>query len=295
MMHTLPLARILVIVGPTAGGKSAAALNAALQQPAFIINADSMQLYRDLPILTAQPEKADLSAAPHKLYSILEPQERLSAGQWLVKARAEITKALAQNHLPIVIGGTGLYIKALLQGLSPIPEVPDDIRAAAVAAQQSLGNPGFHAALAARDPEMAVCIHHMHTSRLLRAWEVLEATGKSLLHWQSLPPDGPPTDWHFEIKLIQPPREELYRRCDARFLQMIERGVLKEVQAFQSRLESGDVLATTPLTKALGFKALSQHLKGEITLEAAMIQAQTETRNYAKRQITWFRHQLPKV
>lgn len=287
-----PKQRILVIAGPTAGGKSAAAMGEAARQPSTIINADSMQVYKDLPILTAQPEAKDLDAAPHALYGFLAPHERLSAGQWAARARETIETALTDSRLPIIVGGTGLYIKALMEGLSPIPKVPKDIREQAVMMQQKLGNPGFHAALSQRDPEMAARIHPMHTSRLLRAWEVLEASGKSLAYWQKQKRDAPPASWHFDVRLIEPPREELYARCDARLIDMMARGALDEVAAFQARIENGEIPASTPLIKALGFRPLRDYLAGTLNKEEALAQAQAETRRYAKRQITWFRHQL---
>lgn len=283
---------IYIIYGPTASGKSAQALEMAARTNGVIINADSMQVYDALHFLTAQPSRAEQDQVPHKLYAVLGPAQRCSAALWRGMAMAEIEKALASGRTPIVVGGTGFYIKALLQGLSPIPDVPEEVRMAAEKKQQALGNPAFHAELEKRDSVMAAKLNPNDTQRLIRAWEILKATGKSLAYWQSLPPEGPPADWRFERRFVNPPRETLYRRCDTRFDQMLQSGILDEVKAFGDLIACGDVPEDAAITNALGFKPLCDHLRGGLPVEEAVAQAKQDTRNYAKRQITWFRNQM---
>lgn len=315
----IPPQTIHIIAGPTAGGKSAKALKMAAETGGVVINCDSIQLYEGLPLLTAQPSKKDMKDVPHRLYACLHPNKICSAGNWRELVIPVIEDVLAAGQTPIVVGGTGLYIKALMEGLSPVPDIPPDIRAAAVEKQKKLGNPGFYEALKKRDPVMAGRFHPGHTARLVRAWEVLEATGKSLADWQKMPREGPPEHWQFEVHKVMPARAELRGRCDERFLQMIERGALEEVERFAARVESGEVEPTVPLTKALGFSVLLSYAKskgseqgenqaglstgGPLTgilekeppvtsLDEAIARAQAATRQYAKRQTTWFRNQL---
>jgi tRNA dimethylallyltransferase len=283
---------IHIVAGPTAGGKSAFALNLARQCGGVVINADSMQIYDGLAILTAQPSDADKKSIPHLLYGALHPNENCSAGIWREMAGEAIGDVLKQNKTPIVVGGTGLYIKALLEGLSDIPQTPADIREAVVRKQKEFGNPGFHEELKKRDPVMAARFHPNHTARLVRAWEVLEHTGRSLADWQKEAKLAPPAHWRFEIHKIMPDRAELHRRCEDRFLKMLDHGALEEVSAFNRRTRSGDVRPDALLMNALGYKALRDHLAGKITLENAIVKAQAQTRQYAKRQVTWFRNQL---
>lgn len=283
---------IHIIAGPTAGGKSALALALAAERNGVIINADSMQVYDGLPILTARPGEEDMQRAPHALYGVLHPNDPCSAGLWRTMAMDAIEDAFAAGRTPIVVGGTGFYFKALMEGLSPIPEIDPAIRAAAVALQKDLGNPGFHAALAARDPVMAARLHPHHTARLLRAWEVLEATGKSLAVWQAMPKAGPPQGWTFAVQKILPPRDVLYASCDARFLKMLDAGAMEEALAFQARIDSGEIRPDVLLTHALGFRQLVEYGNMRMDKESAIAAAQTETRQYAKRQMTWFRNQM---
>jgi tRNA dimethylallyltransferase len=253
---------VVVIGGPTASGKSGLALSLAKAKNGTIINADSMQLYDGLHRLTAQPSAEDLAEAPHALYSCLKPDQLCSSAIWRDMALAEIEKSIAAGRLPIVVGGTGFYIRTLLLGISPIPDIDPAVRERANALQKELGNPTFHAELAKRDPVMADRLHPFNTQRLVRAWEVLEATGKSL-----------------------PERKKLYEQCDQRFGQMIAAGVLEEVRAFKPQ-------AGWALAKALGYPELTSHLAGNLTLNEAIDMAQRTTRHYAKRQVTWFRHQI---
>lgn len=283
---------IHIVAGPTASGKSAKALELAQSQNGVVINCDSLQIYDALPILSAQPTPEDRAAAPHRLYGALHPNEVCSAGNWRQMVFPVIESTLKEGKAPVICGGTGLYIKALTEGLSPIPDIPEEVRARAVALQKELGNPAFYEALRERDPAMAERFHPFHTARLIRAYEVIESTGRSLAEWQEMEREAPPAHWRFEIHKIMPERDELRMRCDARFDWMMENGVLEEVAAFDARLETGEVTEGVPITKALGFKPLRAYLRGEISRDEAVERAKAETRRYAKRQVTWFRHQL---
>ena len=283
---------IHVIAGPTASGKSAAALDLAARENGVIINCDSLQIYDGLSILTAQPDADEQSRAPHRLYGTLHPNDVSSAGDWRNMVIPIIEDVIRGRQTPIIVGGSGLYIKALIDGLSPMPDIPDDIRAATTAKQKAIGNPAFHAALKIRDPAMAARFHEHHTARLVRAWEVLEATGKSLAHWQEMPRIKPPENWDFRIQKIIPERSILRGRCDARFTWMLDNGALQQVESFQARIDNGDVRPDVPLTKALGFKPLRDYLHGGISLDTAAEKAKAQTRQYAKRQTTWLRHQI---
>lgn len=276
---------VVVIGGPTASGKSGLALSLAKAKNGTIINADSMQLYDGLHRLTAQPSAEDLAEAPHALYSCLKPDQLCSSAIWRDMALAEIEKSIAAGRLPIVVGGTGFYIRTLLLGISPIPDIDPAVRERANALQKELGNPTFHAELAKRDPVMADRLHPFNTQRLVRAWEVLEATGKSLAEWQALPMSTPPAHLKFLSCTLLPERKKLYEQCDQRFGQMIAAGVLEEVRAFKPQ-------AGWALAKALGYPELTSHLAGNLTLNEAIDMAQRTTRHYAKRQVTWFRHQI---
>jgi len=283
---------IYVVGGPTASGKSSRALCLADQHDGVIINADSMQIYDGLQTLTAQPPAQDLAQAPHLLYSHLHPNDDCSAGNWREMVEPIIAEVLNSGKTPIIVGGSGLYINALIYGLSPIPDIPDDIRQAANQKQAELGNPAFHALLAKHDPVMAERLEPHNTARLIRAWEVLQFSGQSLSVWQQKPLLGPPDDWHFDVSLIMPERDVLYDRCNRRFVQMLDQGALEEVDAFNKRIEGGEVKSNALLAHSLGYRPLLAYLKGDLSKESAIERGQTETRRYAKRQVTWFRHQV---
>lgn len=279
----------MVIAGPTASGKSALALALAQALDGVVINADSMQVYRELSVLTARPSRADCAAAPHRLYGILPAAEPCSAGRWRALARAEIARAAAAGKLPVVVGGTGLYLRALTRGLAPVPEVPPAVRGAAKARLDRLGAAAFHDALARRDPAMAARLRPSDPQRLVRAWEVLEATGRSLASWQQEPAEPPSDDEPvFHTFILNRPRAELYAACDARFLRMLEAGGLDEVRA----VDALGLDPQLPAMKALGLPELRRHIRGELDLAQAIAAAQQATRRYAKRQATWFRHQM---
>ncbi len=286
---------IHIIAGPTASGKSARALELAEQTDGVIINCDSMQIYDGLKILTAQPSKADLKQVPHLLYSHLHPNDTCSAGNWREIVQPIIENILSQGKSPIIVGGSGLYIKALTEGLSPMPDVPQEIRDAAVKKQKDLGNPDFHAELKKRDSVMADRFHPFHTARLVRAWEVLDATGKSLSEWQKLERLAPPKNWDFKIEIIIPERSVQHQRCNDRFLWMMDNGALEEVEEFSKKINNNEIRDNVALVKALGYPQLLSYITGNMSKEDAIERAQARTRQYAKQQVTWFKNQINKV
>lgn len=281
-------ASVVVVTGPTASGKSGLAVALAQRLEGVVINADSMQVYEDLQILTARPGPAALAQAPHRLYGVLPGREACSAGRWRGLALEEIEAALAAGRQPILVGGTGLYLKALREGLAELPDVPAAHRAAAQARHAELGGEAFRAHLAERDPESARRLHPSDRQRLIRAWEVLEATGRPLSAWQAGETLSA-APYRFLDVVVLPPRQDLYAACDGRFAAMLEAGALDEVRSLLAQGLSPNL----PVMKALGVAELAAHLRGEITLEAAVSQAQQATRRYAKRQITWLRTQGP--
>lgn len=278
-----------MVAGPTASGKSALAAHLARAFDGIVVNADSMQVYRDLPILTAQPSGEEGAVPPHRLYGFLALDDSCSADRWARLALGEIEAAHAARKLPILCGGTGLYLRALMQGFSPIPEIPPEVREAARALLQEIGAPALRERLAAHDPETAARLHPNDPQRIARAWEVWRATGRPLSAWQKLPPT-PPAGLRFLAFVILPERAALYRRCDARFLAMVGQGALDEVRRalalYPPERRKG------PGFKALGFAELAQCAGHPERLEVAIAAAQQATRNYAKRQVTWFRHQM---
>lgn len=277
---------VLVVAGPTASGKSALALVAARAFGGTVINADSMQVYRELPVLAAAPDAAARAAAPHALYGVLSAAEPCSAGRWRAMATAAIDHAHAGRRLPIVVGGTGLYLKTLMEGIAEIPDVPATVHQATRARMEALGPEAFHRMLHARDPETAGRLRPGDRQRLIRAWDVLEATGRPLAAWQAAPPAPPPL--RFAVVAILPPREAVYAACAARLDAMVEAGALDEVR----RLLDMRLDPALPAMKAVGVPELAAHLRGECALREALAAAAQATRRYAKRQTTWLRHQI---
>ena len=278
---------ILLISGPTASGKSRLALAVAEQFRGTLINADSMQIYRDLAVLTARPGTAEIDRAPHRLFGVLDASELCSAARWLSLAEAEIAAAARAGRLPIVVGGTGLYLKALLKGLAPVPLIPEEVRRAARALHKDLGGARFHAALAERDADAAARLNPGDRQRLIRAYEVVAATGRSLMDWQRA--QACAMRPAVAAVLLLPPRASLNPAIDARFAAMAQGGALEEVRAIMARHLSPDL----PALKAVGLRELARHLRGEIPLEVAISEAQQASRRYAKRQMTWLRTQMP--
>lgn len=278
---------VVVVAGPTASGKSALGLDLAAEMDGAVLNADSMQVYRELHLLTARPGPADIAHVPHSLYGMLPGREVCSAGRWVEMAAAEIAACRAAGLLPVVVGGTGLYISALIDGLSPIPAIPAEVRSRCRALMDEIGNDRYHALLAERDPETAERLHPGNTQRLIRALEVLEATGRSITDWQR-EPNRRVVDADFHTILLAPPREALNAAIDRRFDVMMEYGAMAEVRA----LDAQGLPEDAPIMKALGVPELRAHLHGECSLAEAVSRAKTATRQFAKRQMTWFRGQL---
>jgi tRNA dimethylallyltransferase len=279
----------VLIAGPTASGKSAFALALAEATGGVIINADSMQVYRDLRVLTARPAPEEEAQVPHRLYGYVDAAVNFSAGAWVADAANALTEAHAQNRLPILVGGSGLYFKVLTRGLSAVPPIPPDVREDVRARLARDGVEALHAALMQCDPASAERLKPRDRIRIARALEVVEATGRSLTDWHrdGLPPLLPPGA--FTAVFLSPERDDLYARIDARFGAMLKAGALDEVAALAARRLD----PLLPSMKAHGVPALIRHLNGELRLEEAAVIGRADTRHYAKRQFTWFRHQLP--
>ncbi len=279
----------MLIAGPTASGKSALALALAQRTGGVVINTDSMQVYRDLRIITARPTTGEEAQVPHRLYGHVDAGVNFSAGAWVTDAARVLGEARAQGQLPIFIGGSGLYFKALTRGLSAVPPIPPDVRDAVRARLEQHGVEALHAELAQRDPVSAERLKPRDRTRIARALEVVEATGRPLPDWHrdGLPPLLPQGE--FDALFLAPDREKLYARIDDRFGAMLDAGALDEVAALATRRLD----PLLPAMKAHGVPALMAHLKGEISREEAAEIGRADTRHYAKRQFTWFRHQLP--
>lgn len=284
--------KILVVAGPTASGKSDLALKIAqqvLNNKAVIINADSLQIYKNLPLLTAQPSQTDFNSVPHKLFAYLEPYENCTAGIWAEQAKEQIEKAFDHGITPILVGGTGLYIHSLLFGLAHIPDIPDEIRSEAVDMQTSFGQEKFYQQLCKLDPNVEENIKPNDKQRSLRAWEVFQHTKKSIYDWHLEQTDEQSYD--ISAIFLFPDREQAYQKANSRFEKMIDMGVLEEVRAFKDKYSEHQF--TSP---ALGYEELSDALDEKISLEEAIEISQRITRNYIKRQMTWFRNQtVPKI
>jgi len=281
-------AAAILIAGPTASGKSALALRLADKLGGVIVNADSMQVYRDLRVITARPTPGEEARAPHRLYGEVDAAENYSTGQWLRDVAYVLDEVKAQGRVPILVGGTGLYFKALSAGLAAVPPIPADIRAQVRARLQSEGAPALHAELARLDPATAQRITCNDRSRVARALEVALATGRPLSDWhrEGLPPL---IDAKRAAKVfVTCERAELVARIEARFAAMLEAGALEEVRALAAR----KLDPLLPAMKAHGVPWLVRHLAGEITLDEAAAGAIMDTRRYAKRQLTWFRNQI---
>lgn len=281
--------KAVLIAGPTASGKSALALELAQKTGGVIVNADSMQVYRDLRVITARPTIEEEARVPHRLYGHVDAAVNFSAGSWVTDAAAALAEARAQNRLPIFVGGSGLYFKALTRGLSAVPPIPAKIRDSVRVRLERDGVEALHAELARRDPASAERLNPRDRTRIARALEVIEATGRSLTDWHrdGLPPLLPPGT--FSALFLGLDRDQLYARIDARFDAMLKAGALEEVAVLAAR----HLDPLLPAMKAHGVPALIRYLKGEITLEEAAVIGRADTRHYAKRQFTWFRHQLP--
>lgn len=284
--------KAVLVAGPTGAGKSAFALLLACAWAdhggARIINADSQQVYRELRVLTARPTADDEALVSHRLYGFLSVADPCSAGRWRAWALAEAEAAWNAGELPIFVGGTGLYFRALTRGLADIPEIPPAVRTKAEEHLRKWGPRGLHEDLSHRDPVMAARLDPTDRQRVIRAWEVLEGTGVSLADWQEAGPDEPRLPGSAIKYVLSLPRELLRARIEERFRTMIADGALAEVAA----LRDAGFDRELPAMKAQGVRALLRHLEGDITLDQAIALAQASTRQYAKRQMTWLRHQM---
>lgn len=285
-------AKAVLIAGPTASGKSrlALAIAAAAGRPAVIVNADAMQVYAELRVLTARPTAAEERRAPHRLFGHVSAATRYSAGAWLRDVREVLSEARDASALPIVVGGTGLYFRALEGGLAAIPPIPPAVRARLSAFLAERGPAALRRRLGAIDPESARTVRPGDTQRMLRALEVVEATGRPLTAWQGAGGARPLLDDAETLRLVlAPDRAELHRRIDARFDAMLEAGALDEVRA----LRALELEASLPVMRAIGLRELAGHLEAGVPLADAAAAAKTASRRYAKRQETWFRNQMP--
>ncbi len=282
------MAEITLIGGPTAGGKSALALQLAQRTGAAVINADAIQLYADLRVLSARPSPQEEAVADHRLYGVADAGDGWSVGRWLRVAEAELAALRKEGRPAVIVGGTGLYFLALTRGLADVPAVPAAVRRAAEARLETEGEAAFRTALRVVDPAAEARIAPGDRQRLVRAWEVAEATGRALSAWQS---DQAPvlTTGTYRAVVVEPDRATLYARCDARLDAMVDQGALEEAR----RLLARGLDPALPAMKAVGLRELGQHLTGELSLEDAAALARQETRRFAKRQLTWFRNQTP--
>jgi tRNA dimethylallyltransferase len=280
----------VLLAGPTASGKSALAIRLAEAFGGAVVNADSMQVYRDLSILTARPGPADLARVPHHLFGHVDGSINHSVGLWLTDADTTLARLRSEAVLPIVTGGTGLYFRALERGLAQMPRVPDEVRARIRSEAEGQPTAALHARLAACDALTAAGLRASDRQRILRALEVVAATGVPLAEWQRAEASAPLLRPERCLRLfLAPERGDLYRRIDERFEAMLEAGALDEVAALaQRRLDPA-----LPVMRAHGVPGLIRALEAQSTMEDAVAGAKADTRHYAKRQFTWFRHQMP--
>ena len=280
---------VILIAGPTASGKSALALELAEKRGAAIVNADSMQVYRDLRIITARPTPDEEKRVPHRLYGHVDAAESYSVGRWFDEAAAALTQTISRGQPAIMVGGTGLYFSTLTRGIAAVPPIPAEIRREVRGRLDAEGVTALHAELQLRDPAAAARLKPGDRARITRALEVVLATGRSLTQWHE---DNMPArvDLASAVKIfLMPNRDELGLRIDARFDAMMAAGALEEVRALAAR----NLDPNLPAMKAHGVPWLIRHLRGEISMTEAVAQAKRDTRRYTKRQATWFRNQLP--
>ncbi len=284
--------RAILIAGPTASGKSALAIRLANDLSGVIINADSMQVYSDLHIITARPDADEEKLAPHRLYGTIDGAEACSAADWAGMAMAEIERAWEKGLIPILVGGTGLYFKALLEGIVTIPPIEAAIRQKVRADVSKFGPQAMHAKLKELDVKAYERLEPADSQRISRAMEVVLSTGRALSDWQDDPQEGPLSklddEGHIAKIIIDIDRKTLYERCEHRLDIMIEVGALDEIATLRKR----DLDPSLPIMKALGVPSLGDYLQGNMTLEEALIAAKTQTRQFSKRQLTWFRNQF---
>jgi tRNA dimethylallyltransferase len=276
---------LVVIAGPTASGKSALALALAQQNGGVIVNADSAQIYRDLPILSAAPSPEECTIAEHRLYGVQDGALPCSAADWAEMARREVAHIHASVRTPILVGGTGLYLRTLLDGIAPVPNIDPEVRGRvrATATEENRSK------LEALDPEAADRLNRGDTARINRALEVILSTGRTLAEWQKQREGGISGDVQLRALILLPPRDWLYARCDERFAHMIEAGAIEEVQALLARMLNPNL----PVMRGIGVREIGAYIRGEVSLAETIAAGQQATRRYAKRQYTWFVHQPP--
>jgi tRNA dimethylallyltransferase len=284
------LKQVALIAGPTASGKSAVALDLAKAREArsgetWIINADSMQVYKDIPVLSAAPDAEEQAQAPHKLYGAWDGAHACSAANWARAAKAEIDAAHEAGALPVLVGGTGMYMKVLLEGIAPIPEIDPEVRAVV----RALPVEAAYAALMVEDPERAAELEPGDAQRIARALEVKRSTGTKLAEWQLVRTGGIEEDIGLTALAMLPDRDWLYERCDTRFAAMLDSGAIDEVEALLAR----ELDPALPVMRAIGVPEIAAFLNDEITRDEMIERGAQSTRNYAKRQYTWFRRQTP--
>jgi len=276
---------LIIIAGPTASGKSALALALAQQIQGVIVNADSAQIYRDLPFLSAAPAEHERQLADHRLYAVRDGALPCSAAEWAEMARGEIAEIHSSGRVPILVGGTGLYLRTLLEGIAPVPAIDPAVRARVREARIE----DNRAKLELLDPGAAARINPGDTTRTTRALEVILSTGRTLSEWQKERAGGIGGDVALRSLILLPPREWLYARCDERFARMVEEGAVSEVEALLARKLNPNL----PVMRAIGVREIAAYLLGERMLDEAIAAGQQATRRYAKRQYTWFAHQPP--
>ncbi|GAA0299993.1 tRNA (adenosine(37)-N6)-dimethylallyltransferase MiaA [Sphingomonas oligophenolica] len=281
-----PRSKVALIAGPTASGKSALAMRIAQQYCGVVINADSAQVYRDLRILSARPGPEDEARVPHRLFGHVDGADIYSAARWAAEARTEIERAWEAGRLPVLVGGTGLYLRTLLDGIAPVPPIDPAIREAA----RAMPVADAYAALAEHDPAAAARLAPADTTRVARALEVIRSTGRPLAEWQQAKAGGIGDAIDLMAMVLLPERDWLLARCDARLEGMFAGGAIEEARAVLART---DILATAPVRLAIGVPEIGAMLAGTSTLPQALAAAQLATRQYAKRQFTWFRNQPP--
>lgn len=277
--------RVALIAGPTASGKSALAVALAHAANGIVINADASQVYADLQILSARPSEEEMAGVPHRLFGHIDGAEACTAARWAAEARAEIGKAHRAGRLPILVGGTGLYLRTLLDGIAPVPDIDPGVRAAI----RAMPVAEAHAALAEEDPEAAARLAPADTSRVARALEVVRSTGQPLSEWQRHKSGGIGQHITLSPMILLPPRDWLIARCDLRFGQMVDGGAVAEVEALLARNLSPDL----PVMRAIGVPEIAAWMAGDIDRETMMERGRIATRQYAKRQYTWFSRQPP--
>ncbi|MET0371488.1 MAG: tRNA (adenosine(37)-N6)-dimethylallyltransferase MiaA [Sphingobium sp.] len=277
--------RVALIAGPTASGKSALALALARAADGTVINADASQVYADLAILSARPSAADMGEAPHRLFGHIDGADACTAARWAAEARAAIDAAHGAGRLPILAGGTGLYIRTLLDGIAPVPDIDPAIRAAV----RAMPVADAHAALAIEDPRAAARLAPADTTRVARALEVVRSTGRPLTEWHQHREGGIADRITLAPLILLPPRDWLIDRCDRRFAQMVDGGAFEEVKALLARHLAPDL----PVMRAIGVPPVADFLTGAIDRDTMLERGRLATRQYAKRQYTWFSHQPP--